>query len=87
MYVYKAESPLKSLIDLYDKNLDSKMIKDAIQILPEQQRAVFTLRFYEELPYEEIASILGTSVGGLKANYFHAVKKIQTYLIEKKSKI
>jgi RNA polymerase sigma-70 factor (ECF subfamily) len=38
------------------------------------------MRFYDELPYEEIAAIIGTSVGGLKANYFHAVKKIGEYL-------
>jgi RNA polymerase sigma-70 factor (ECF subfamily) len=38
------------------------------------------MRFYEELPYEDIASIVGTSVGGLKANYFHAVRKIGEYL-------
>ena len=40
------------------------------------------LRFYDELPYEEIATIVGTSVGGLKANYFHAVKKIGEYVRE-----
>jgi RNA polymerase sigma-70 factor (ECF subfamily) len=38
------------------------------------------LRYYEELPYEEIAKILKTSIGGLKANYFHAVRKIQVYI-------
>jgi DNA-directed RNA polymerase specialized sigma24 family protein len=38
------------------------------------------MRFYEEMPYEEIAQIVGTSVGGLKANYFHAVRKIGEYL-------
>jgi RNA polymerase sigma-70 factor (ECF subfamily) len=38
------------------------------------------LRFYDELPYEEIAQAVGTSVGGLKANYFHAVKKIGEYI-------
>lgn len=85
--VFKIKSNDLNSDELYDKNINSKMIQNAINILPEQQRAVFTLRFYEELPYEEIASILGTSVGGLKANYFHAFKKIQTYLIGKKSKI
>jgi RNA polymerase sigma factor (sigma-70 family) len=85
--VFKIKSNDLNSDEIYDKNIDTIMIKDAIQILPEQQRAVFTLRFYEELPYEEIASILGTSVGGLKANYFHAFKKIQNYIIEKKSKM
>lgn len=52
----------------------------AIRRLPPKQRTVFVLRFFEELPYEEIASILKTSEGGLKANYFHALRKIQKYV-------
>ncbi len=58
----------------------TRLIKEAIERLPEKQKKVFLLRYYEELPYEEIAKILHTSVGGLKANYFHAVKKIGEYL-------
>ena len=58
----------------------SIMIKTAIERLPEKQKQVFVLRYYEEMPYEEIAKIVKTSVGGLKANYFHAVKKIGEYL-------
>jgi RNA polymerase sigma-70 factor (ECF subfamily) len=54
----------------------SKQIQNAINKLPPKQRVVFTLRFYEELPYEEISKILGTSVGALKANYFHAFNKM-----------
>jgi RNA polymerase sigma-70 factor (ECF subfamily) len=45
--------------------------------LPEKQRLVFQLRYFEELPYSEIATITGTSEGGLKANYHHAVQKIR----------
>lgn len=71
----------------YDIKLNSRIIKDAIQSLPEQQRTVFTLRFYEELSYEEIAKITNTSVGGLKANYFHAFKKIRTIIKEKANSI
>ncbi|MCI0706632.1 MAG: sigma-70 family RNA polymerase sigma factor [Ignavibacteriae bacterium] len=56
------------------------LIEKAIETLPEKQKAVFILRYYDELPYEEIANILKTSVGGLKANYFHAVQKIGEYL-------
>jgi len=63
-----------------------KLLKDAMLALPDQQRAVFSLRFYDELSYEEISKILGKSVGGMKANYFHALKKIQTFLLEKKNK-
>jgi RNA polymerase sigma factor (sigma-70 family) len=55
-------------------------LEQAVARLPEKQRAVFALRYYEELTYEEIAKILKTSVGGLKANYFHALKKVQQYL-------
>ena len=56
------------------------LIEEAIARLPAKQKAVFVLRYYEELPYGEIAKLLKTSVGGLKANYFHAVKKIQEYV-------
>ena len=48
--------------------------------LPEKQRETFALRYFEELPYEEISKILGTSVGGLKANYFQATKKLAELL-------
>ncbi|MDD5361589.1 MAG: sigma-70 family RNA polymerase sigma factor [Ignavibacteria bacterium] len=71
---------------LVDKSEKEKLLKEAILILPAQQRAVFSLRFYEELSYEDIGKILDKSVGGLKANYFHAFKKIQAFLIEKKQK-
>ena len=67
-----------------DENLVSsettRLLEEAIESLPPKQQRVFMMRFYEELPYEEIAKIVGTSVGGLKANYFHAVKKIGEYL-------
>jgi RNA polymerase sigma-70 factor (ECF subfamily) len=58
----------------------TQRIREAIERLPEKQKKVFLLRYYEELPYDEIARILHTSIGGLKANYFHAVKKIGEYL-------
>ncbi len=63
-----------------EKEEEKELIEEAIGKLPEKQKAVFILRYYEELPYQEIASILKTSVGGLKANYFHAVKKIQEHV-------
>lgn len=49
----------------------------AVDELPEQQRLVFQFRYFDELPYADIAQILGTSQGGLKANYHHAVAKIK----------
>jgi RNA polymerase sigma factor (sigma-70 family) len=55
-------------------------LQRAVATLPEKQKAVFVLRYYDELTYEEIAKILKTSVGGLKANYFHALKKVQEYM-------
>jgi RNA polymerase sigma-70 factor (ECF subfamily) len=55
-------------------------IAGAIRRLPEKQRSVFIMRYYDDLPYEEMAAITGRSVGGLKANYFHAVRKMQDYL-------
>jgi RNA polymerase sigma-70 factor (ECF subfamily) len=52
----------------------------AVQRLPERQKAVFVLRFFDGLSYEEIGGILKTSVGGLKANYFHALRKVREAL-------
>jgi RNA polymerase sigma-70 factor (ECF subfamily) len=55
-------------------------VERAIAQLPEKQRAVFVMRYHEEMSYEEISKILHTSVGGLKANYFHALRKVQEFL-------
>lgn len=54
----------------------------ALDTLPERQRQVFKMRYYDELNYEEIANILGLSEGALKASYHHAVKKIEQYIVE-----
>ncbi len=59
---------------------ERQAIEAAIASLPEKQRAVFVMRYYDELTFEEIANIVGGSVGGLKANYFHAFKKVSAYL-------
>ncbi len=55
-------------------------LQKALLKLPDKQRLVFNMRYYDELKYEEIAEILGTSVGALKASYHHAVKKIEDFL-------
>lgn len=55
-------------------------LQQAIQSLPEKQRIVFTLRYYDEMPYEEMSQILETSTGALKASYHHAVKKVEEFL-------
>ena len=52
----------------------------AINNLPEKQRLVFTMRYYDELKYQDISDIRGTSVGGLKASYDHALKKIEEHI-------
>lgn len=52
----------------------------AIQELPEKQRLVFHLRYYDAMPYEEMSKVLDTSEGALKASYHHAAKKIETFI-------
>ena len=61
----------------FDGDEAETILQNAIQKLPEKQRTVFLLKYYDELTYEEIGEITGTSVGALKASYFHAVKKIE----------
>jgi len=58
----------------------SRVLQNAIAMLPMKQKSVFLLRYYQELSYKDISEILGTSIGGLKASYHHAVKKIETYI-------
>ena len=55
-------------------------LQKAILTLPEKQRLVFHMKYYEEMKYEEMSEILGTSVGALKASYHYAVKKIEEFL-------
>ena len=55
-------------------------LQKAILTLPEKQRLVFNMKYFEELKYEEISDIVGTSVGALKASYHIAVKKIEEYI-------
>lgn len=57
-------------------------LQHAILQLPERQRAVFNLRYFDEMKYDEIAEVLKVSVGSLKASYHHAVKKIEKYLTQ-----
>jgi RNA polymerase sigma factor (sigma-70 family) len=55
-------------------------LQRAILALPEKQRVVFNLRYYDEMKYEEMSEVTGTSVGALKASYHHAVQKIEKYV-------
>ncbi len=68
-----------------DRDFDAGKIEGklqtAIQQLPEKQRVVFNLRYYDEMPYEEMSRVLDTSEGALKASYHHAVKKIEDFIL------
>ena len=64
----------------YDGDEIQLKLQKAVAILPEKQQLVFKMKYFEEMKYEEMSEILGTSVGALKASYFHAVKKIEEYL-------
>ncbi|GAP70996.1 RNA polymerase sigma factor, sigma-70 family [Bacteroidales bacterium 6E] len=55
-------------------------LQKAILTLPEKQRLVFNMRYFDEMPYQEMSEILDTSVGALKASYHHAAKKVEDYL-------
>ncbi|MFC4231226.1 RNA polymerase sigma factor [Parasediminibacterium paludis] len=78
------ESSLSNTIKA-DSNFDANKLEWklqlAIQQLPERQRLVFNLRYYDEMPYEEMSRILETSEGALKASYHHAAKKIEAFIL------
>jgi len=57
-----------------------RSLQEAILKLPEKQRIVFNLRYFEEMKYDDMSQVLDTSVGALKASYHHAAKKIEEYL-------
>lgn len=63
-----------------DESQIQKKLLQAIDQLPEKQKEVFQLRYYEEMAYEQMSEITGTSVGALKASYHHAAKKIEAFI-------
>jgi len=65
----------------FDGNKIEWKLELAIQQLPNKQKTVFMLRYYDEMPYEEMSRVLGTSEGALKASYHHAVKKVEDFLL------
>lgn len=75
----KAIDNLKADIHFDGNEIQIKLQKAILQ-LPEKQQLVFKMKYFEELKYEEISEILGTSVGALKASYHHAVKKIEAFV-------
>ena len=68
--------------EYFDGDALQEKLQEAILHLPEKQRLVFNMKYYDDMKYEEMSEILGTSVGALKASYHHAVKKI-TQFVEK----
>jgi len=66
----------------FDGDKATILLQAALEELPTKQRQVFAFRYHDELSYNEISKIVGTSVGGLKASYHHAVKKIEAYVRE-----
>lgn len=66
--------------DHFDGSEIQLKLQKAIVLLPEKQQLVFKMRYFEEIKYEEMSEILGTSVGALKASYHHAVKKIENFM-------
>ena len=68
-----------------DTNFDANRLEWKLQLgiqqLPEKQRIVFNLRYYDEMPYEEMSRVLQTSEGALKASYHHAAKKIEEFIL------
>ncbi|MGQ7947069.1 RNA polymerase sigma factor [Flavobacterium sp. WC2509] len=75
----KAIDNLKADIYFDGDEIQIKLQK-AIAQLPEKQQLVFKMKYFEDLKYEEISEIVGTSVGALKASYHHAVKKIEAFV-------
>lgn len=65
--------------DFFDGDETQAQLQQAVALLPEVQRTVFTMRYFDGMPYSEISLILGTSEGALKASYHLAVKKITDY--------
>jgi RNA polymerase sigma-70 factor (ECF subfamily) len=67
--------------DIYFSGTEIQLIlQKAIARLPQKQQLVFNMKYFDDLKYQEISEILKTSVGALKASYFHAVKKIENYI-------
>ena len=67
----------------FDANKLEWKLQLAIQQLPEKQRIVFNLRYYDEMPYEEMSKVLETSEVALKASYHHAAKKVEDFILNR----
>lgn len=82
------EDPEYHLVNMVADNISAEadeiqvLLQKAIQTLPEKQKLVFMMRYYDDLPYEEISNIVDMSVGTLKTNYHYAKQKIESYIKE-----
>lgn len=65
---------------LFDGDEIQRILQNAILTLPQKQQLVFNMKYFDNMKYEDMSEILGTSVGALKASYFHAVKKIEAFI-------
>lgn len=66
----------------FDGDQAQVLLQQAIATLPEKQRLVFNMRYYDDMKYEDMSQVLGTSTGALKASYHHAIKKIEAFFEE-----
>jgi RNA polymerase sigma factor (sigma-70 family) len=78
---YAPANYIKSETHQVDADDIQARLQKAIDTLPEKQRIVFNLRYYDEMPYEQMSEVLDTSVGALKASYHHAAQKIEKSLL------
>lgn len=74
-----ADQDQKPDLPVEKKEFDA-ILQKAITALPTKQKAVFCMRYFDEMPYDEIAKVMHRTTGALKANYFHAVKKIEEFV-------
>lgn len=80
------DNPDAGMVDKLDSDIyfngdkAQRLLQEALLTLPVKQRMVFNMKYYQEMKYEEMSDVFGTTVGALKASYFHAVKKIQKYI-------
>lgn len=79
---YSQSHDLQSDVYYNGDEIHAKLM-EALETLPEKQKLVFNLKYFDEMKYEEMSDVLGTSVGALKASYHHAVNKIKEHLLQK----
>ncbi len=68
--------------EFFDGDEAQKLLQNAVLSLPDKQRLVFQMKYFDEMKYDDMSEILGTSVGALKASFHHAVKKIEKFLTD-----